>query len=197
MYGKITELIWQNRKEIFEFCVSVGVAIAALYKGYKWSISVIKPAKLWVRKMNDAARCIEEIKINILPNGGKSLNDAIGRVEKKVDIIADKQSANIELSSDCFFQNDATGNCIAANDALCTLFGTKKERMMGDGWKDFVLFDKGESEHFEERINSNATEITGTYTIKKGMVKAQYIAQISRDINGKVQNIIGKVIIDS
>lgn len=169
--NKIAEWIWDNKRD-------VGIFLGAVWGLLSGGVWVYKKTNPFIKSIKTASKAIDEIP----------------EISKKIDSIVDKQNANIELNSDPMFENDANGNCVRANDALCTLFGCKKKELMyGDGWTDYVIFKPGEDEHFKERINSGANEIGGSYIIKNGNLQAQYIALVIRDKENKVTGIIGKV----
>ena len=194
--NKILKFIIENWKDIGLF----GGGIWAIFiGGKKVYFSAFLPLKNWIAKMDKAASQLEF-------NGGSSIKDMVKQTRdslavliKKVDLVNNRQTAMIELDDAAYFENDQLGRCIRANSALCNLFGTTQNKMLGYGWLNFIKNADNEREAFEQAIETD-NEITRDYVILYGdkhdkEIPATYIAHIKRDENGNVINVTGKVIL--
>lgn len=119
------------------------------------------------------------------------------RVElEKYGLIESKQEFKFELADAALFECDESGKCISANIALCNMFETTKEQMMGMGWLNYIKQSEESKERYMVALQYD-NEITDEYTIitarTKAEKKATYTALINRDNKGKIINIMGKV----
>ncbi len=193
MENKILKAIIENWKDIGGLLVGIwGLFVI----GKKVYFNAFVPIKGWVKKMEEAAEQLDF-------NGGSSTKDMVKEIRdgqsgliKKVDIIGNRQTALIELNDSAMFENDAEGNCIRANAALCKMFGSTPNQMFGYGWLNFIKNPDHEREVFEQAVETD-NEITRDYTILYGgnghEIPATYIAHIKRDEHGGVVNVTGKV----
>lgn len=197
MDSKIWDLITTNRIELIKFFGSIVAIILALYQLYKKGNVLSKRFNKWLDKINSTAAKVDNIEKFVLPNGGKSINDAVVRVENKIDIITSRQDANFNLNELPMFECDEFGECINANDSLCKLFGASKNQMLGNGWLHYLVDSERQKKVWLDAVESD-NEITSNYTINYGLsgtlIEAKYMAHIRRDNNDKVINVTGKVI---
>ena len=192
--NKIIQAIIDNWKDIGW----IGAGIWALFVGgKKLYFKTFLPLKIWFNKMNAAADQLQY-------NGGSSTKDMVKKlvdgqeiIIKKMDIVGNRQTAMFEISPVGMFENDASGKCIRANMALCDLFGTTQNKMLGYGWLSYIKNPEHEREMFEQAIETD-NEITRDYVILYGTkheieIPATYIAYIKRDEQGSIINVTGKV----
>ena len=95
------------------------------------------------------------------------------------------------------FKSDANGYCILANQALCHLYGTTQEQLLGLGWLNFIKEEDRERVKEEwKNIIESGTEITSSYTIINQFtdeeIPVRYRAIINRD-NDKIISALGYV----
>jgi len=192
--NKILKLIIENWKDIGLFAGGVWGVFIAVKKLY---LNAFLPLKNWIKKMDDAANQLQF-------NGGSSMKDMVKQTRdsqqvllNKVSEIKNKQTAMIELNDMAMFENDASGKCISANSAICNLFGTTQNKMLGYGWLNYIKNSDIEREAFEQAIETD-NEITRDYVILHSdkhdkEIPATYIAHIKRDENGVIINVTGKV----
>lgn len=192
--NKILKFLIDNYKDIGIFIAGIwGLFIG----GKKMYVNALLPLKKWIKKMDNAASQLEF-------NGGSSIKDMVKQTRdglsvliKKVDIVNNRQTAMIELDDSAYFENDSAGRCIRSNAALCNLFGTTQNKMLGYGWLNYIKNSEIEREAFEQAIETD-NEITRDYIILYSdrhvrEIEATYVAQIKRDENGSIINVTGKV----
>ena len=192
--NKILEWIWANKTDIGLFLAGVWGAVKGIVWFYK---KIIKPGIKIFEDIKQQGKDIASMKSNLLPNGGKSLSDAITRIENKLTAAASTQTSMLELSEIAIFQTSETGECTNANNALCKIFGATREQMLGYGWLHFIENSEQQRVIWESAIESD-NEIVNEYVInvggdKRNRINAKYVAYIKRDPRGNILNVIGKV----
>lgn len=196
MENKILKFIIENWKDIGLFC---GGIWAIFIGGKKLYLSAFLPLKNWITKMDKAADQLEFNGGSSIKDMVKQTRDSLGVLIKKIDVVKNSQIAMFEISPVGMFENDSTGKCIRANAALCNMFGTTQNKMLGYGWLNYIKNSEQEREAFEQAIETD-NEITRDYVILYGdkheiEIPATYVAHIKRDENGNVINVTGKVIL--
>jgi len=157
----------------------------------------------FVKSHNDLIEKVDYVAAELKYNGGSSSKDQLRKITEisqgikgNVDKIMNKQSVHFELADAALFECDSNGKCIAANAALCELFETTKEQMMGLGWLNYIDQSDESKERYLQAIQTD-NEITDDYTIVTARtstnIQAKYTAHIKRDENGKIISMMGKV----
>lgn len=135
----------------------------------------------------------EEIKVN---GGDVTLRDKITNIAKDVKVIVGNSEASFYLSDTPMFKNDANGYCIAANTALCRLFGATEEEMLGDGWLNYVVKEDRDRArtYWHNQIKANSVVID-RYVITPGgsgaKLEITYKAMVNRSFSGEPVSIVG------
>lgn len=150
-----------------------------------------------IAHIEDISVKLENISKELQPNGGGSIKDQVKEISKDVKAIRVERDATFLLAKEPMFKNDASGYCILANQALCKLYGTTQEQLLGLGWLNFINEDDRERVKDEwKNIMESGTEITSSYTIINQStdeeVPVRYRAIINRD-NDKIISALGYV----
>lgn len=148
----------QETKDLVQVALGVVSLVGVLSAAFTW-------ANLRGRKL--IHKQIEAIRNEISPNGGKSLNDAIKRIETKVDRMKDGLHFVIALSEEPVWECDPAGECKWASPALCAMFGLSHQEMLGWGWLSAIA-TQDERHKTAEAWNDAVTRMipyTQTYTI--------------------------------
>lgn len=140
---------------------------------------------------------LSEVSKELRPNGGGSIKDQVKQIASDVKIIRVERDATFHLSKDAMFKNDADGHCVLANSALCTLFGSTQEQMLGLGWLNFIIEeDKKRIKNEWSSIIESGKEISSYYTVYNPVLEEYipltYKAIINRDSEGVI-SVIGMV----
>ena len=111
---------------------------------------------------------MEEIRKQVFPNGGSSLNDKItalfNKVEK-VDLIYESLwYLELDKNPTPIYMNDEKGNCIFVNKAITKLFRLSKEEMLGQGWLKRIKNKPQAFRNHEEALKNNIP-YTDTYEL--------------------------------
>jgi PAS domain S-box-containing protein len=93
-----------------------------------------------VKKIEPA---IEKVQKELVPNGGKSLRDAIDEIERRGIITDGLVRTRFEGDTLASYECNAKGKCTYASTALADLFGINPEDFLGNGWLSAV---KGQDE---------------------------------------------------
>jgi len=185
----------------------IGKILAILAAVWKVGIWIYKKIVVnfikFIKSHNELIEKVNYVAAELKYNGGSSSKDQLRKITElsegikgKVDKISNKQSVHFELADAALFECDSEGKCIAANAALCEMFETTKEQMMGLGWLNYIDQSDESKVRYLQAIQTD-NEITDDYTIVTARtsinIKAKYTAQIKRDENGKIISIMGKV----
>jgi len=150
-----------------------------------------------ISHIEDMSVKLENISKELQPNGGGSIKDQVKEISKDVKAIRVERDATFLLAKEPMFKNDAKGYCILANQALCHLYGTTQEQLLGLGWLNFIEEEDRERVKEEwKNIIESGTEITSTYTVINQMsnipIPVRYRAIVNRD-NEAIISAIGYV----
>jgi PAS domain S-box-containing protein len=111
--------------------VSIGL-ITLLYK------KGIKPMWNAVAKYSEAIDKIDIIFEELTPNGGKSMKDSLGRIEREVALSRERFRALNADVVEAMFETDLDGNCIWVNRTYCKLVQRTPSELMGHGWINVI-----------------------------------------------------------
>lgn len=88
-----------------------------------------------LNSMNKSIQCIER---ELATNDGKSLKDAINRIENTVNFAHERQRALLESSNTCTFETDNKGECVYANRAYLVMVQRPFSEIKGTGWVNIL-----------------------------------------------------------
>ena len=82
---------------------------------------------------------VDKLSMQVLPNGGSSLRDAVDRIGRRVDEMEVMNRTKWHMDPHiASFRNDVRGNCIAANLKLCQLLGVNESELTGMNWRNSI-----------------------------------------------------------
>jgi len=84
--------------------------------------------------LKQLAAAVDDLKLDLRPNGGSSLRDAVDRVESVVILNQNTQKAILDLLNSGFFLTDAEGEFVHVNLHWQYLTGINVIDAMGHGW---------------------------------------------------------------
>lgn len=85
-------------------------------------------------KLESIPQAMDEIIHQLRPNNGKSVIDALTRVENGLHEMRAIRWAYEDVAGSRFFQADAKGEIIEASSGLCDLLGLDAKDVLGNGW---------------------------------------------------------------
>jgi len=202
---------------IFRFYIGdvLGVCalIAALYGGFKVlykpimnllkraiGVDILESNQIEMTKtLNYLAQKAEQIHGQLTINGGTvTIKDDLGMIKDSINIMRSELMSSVALSNTPTFINDPSGACIFVNDALCNIYGSKKEQMLGFGWTNFLDDNEKEvkAENWKKGVQYDSIfrdtyHINNPITGKRFM--CEYSANITRDKKGNPISIMGTV----
>jgi len=111
--------------------VSIGLFTLLYKKG-------IKPMWEAITKYSEAVDKIDIIFEELTPNGGKSMKDSLGRIEREVALSRERFRALNAETEDAMFETDIKGNCTWVNRTYCKLVQRTPSELMGHGWVNAI-----------------------------------------------------------
>lgn len=103
-------------------------------KAYAWLKMFFGGANRVIETLERHGQLLQTIQAEVTPNGGGSLKDLV-RKTYEVSLIADLRAKQVLAIAPIGIYNcDIFGNCIWANEALCSTFGLDHSDMLGNGW---------------------------------------------------------------
>lgn len=141
---------------------------------------------------------IERMQKELSINGGGSLKDAVIHTRDTVGILNSRSLFTIDRSNLGLFECNTSGDCVFANSAMASLFGTSPESLKGKGWLQFI----DESERFDvwdswKRMLSEGVPYDSTFkVINPSTFEATLchsVAQPHYGVGGKILGYVGIV----
>lgn len=136
---------------------------------------------------------IERIEMELKPNGGSSIRDAINRIERKVVFHDQRQLAMIKSLPFGTWLSDENGKCIDLNRTLCMITGRTESQIKGDNWSNWIL-EKDEVLEEWNRCVTHAMDFDMEYTFihpNKQQQRVHGIAYQLRDEKGTLIGFLG------
>lgn len=117
-------------------------ALAAI-AGIAWGVlKVLIPS---IMRVHRSWKQIESLALELRPNGGASLRDAVDRMEKTLTVVVDqtnliavKQWTLVSLQPSPVFEASPDGECTRANTAYLSLVERDFEQIRGFGWENIL-----------------------------------------------------------
>jgi PAS domain S-box-containing protein len=115
----------------------------------------------------------------LLPNGGKSLNDSIRRIEGKIDKVYAGFHFGITLRDEAVWECDPEGHCRWASPSLCHMFGIAQQDMIGFGWLEAVATQDERARVGKEWVDAVEKRIpySAQYTIHNRMTGEKCVVE--------------------
>lgn len=142
---------------------------------------------------------LDAVMTQLTINGGSvTVKDDLSIIKKDIKALGSEMRAFTEFSESPIFINNRDGTCTYVNEAICKLFGAKREEMLGFGWVNFLPDDERyvKSENWLRSIQKDSV-INDTYHIINGVtgekIFCEYTATITRDLKGDPITIVGTV----
>lgn len=107
---------------------AAGVILASTWR---W---IVTPLRVLVVEMRSAWATLALVRADLRPNGGSSVRDAIDRIERAVQLGAQRSYALVSALELAVWESDAAGGCIWASPKLCEMWGLSCDEMRGHGW---------------------------------------------------------------
>lgn len=121
----------------------VTIGVAAITLTYK---KVVKPSFIWSKSIIDSLGKIDAIHEQMFTNGGKTLRDAVNRIENRITLLEKQQNIYIMDTPHGVFNSNKDGRFTTVNRTLCRMTGKTEGELLGNGWINSV------SERDRERV---------------------------------------------
>jgi PAS domain S-box-containing protein len=118
--------------EVTGVLLLVGTAAVFFHK------KVTVPLLQWFKGWAVMKKQIEKIYIEMGPNGGATIKDAITRIEMRLVGVEQKQNVYLLEAPHGLFEANVEGRVTGANRTLCSLVGRQENEMKGFGWINSV-----------------------------------------------------------
>lgn len=167
-------------------------------------LSIFRAVIGWVTLPTKIMRDVAAIKMQTLPNGGKSLCDAIKRLEDGVGAIRNKQLENYQITSALasnddvgIWQSDKEGNCTAINQNILRRVGFSESEALGKGWVNYIAPQDRERvyiEWFKACAQSRDFIMKYNFVDQSGnLIPISAHSYVIRDVDGEIVKYIGLV----
>lgn len=128
-------------------------------------------------------------------NGGKTIKDAIFRIESKISLQEQKTTALIKSMPLGMWLSDAHGKCIDVNRSLCDIMDRTESEIKGDNWSNW-LYGPDKALVYDEwnRCVTNEIDFEMEYTYvlpDSGLQKVHGTAYQLRNEEGKLLGFLG------
>lgn len=123
--------------------------------------------------------------------------ECISEMKDDLDKIATKLDARTEIDKDSLYECNDKGHITSANSAMCSLFNTTQEQMLGMGWIKFIHPDDREMvlKNWINAVQNNQHELVDSYRIFNSLsptfVRSKTIFRYNND--GKIKSIFGTI----
>ena len=158
----------------------------------------------WITLPSRISRDVSTIKAQTLPNGGKSLADAIRRLEDGVISFRNKQLENYQITHALALHNDIgmwesdeRGLCTSINSSILKRVGFTEPEALGNGWVNFI-FPADRDRVYDEWTCAceQGRDFVCDYSFvsRSGeRIPVKVHSYIIKDLNGKLVKFIGTV----
>lgn len=109
--------------------------LAAIAYTYK---KVVRPSVLWSKSMVDSLNKIDAIHEQMFTNGGKTMRDAVNRIENRLTLLEKQQEVYIMDTPHCVFNTSSDGKFTYVNRTMCRVTGRMESELLGSGWINSV-----------------------------------------------------------
>jgi PAS domain S-box-containing protein len=158
---------------------------------------IIRPLYLWSSNVIDSLHKINAIHEQMFTNGGKTMRDAVNRIENRLTLLEKQQAVYIMDTPEGIFQSDEKGELIYVNRTICRMTGMTERELLGNGWLNCI------SETDRERVDkaweyalANQIEFNATFDIvplNNGVVTVSCTANPLRTIDNRLMGYMGLI----
>ncbi len=92
-----------------------------------------------IRKKRELRAGLMRIVAEMSPNGGKSIKDAIARIDASTKTMEFWRKSYMDLDERMLFTSDDLGHCTWVNKAYLKFSGTNQEEILGENWINCVF----------------------------------------------------------
>lgn len=126
---------------ITSFGIIFKKAVVPMFKTLKVIRDAAKESYSLIREIPELRKEVTIIRQEVLPNGGKSLNDRVCRIEHRQIVKELQERAILEDAENGIFHCDNQGKNTYINRTYAKILKTTKDSLMGYGWRRYVKFD--------------------------------------------------------
>ena len=165
----------------------IGAVISVWYK-------MVVPINKMFKANEELAVAVEQIKSEIVTNGGKSIKDTVnglkdtcGNIEKRQRVIDQRTRASLHYLDAGLFETDKTGKLIWTNEAFYKITGQTQSDMEGYDWLSFIHEEdrKRIIQEFLSCLDMSRKFYVETKTVgDKPIMLAGYAYKLGEDQNG-------------
>lgn len=111
-----------------------GVALGVWHKVVIPGRQLLEEERERRRKQDMMFKAVEQIALELRPNGGSSLRDSLDRVELGVQMLGQRFRIALYETDKGVLEFDSAGSLIWANRTFRDMLGRDMEELAGDGW---------------------------------------------------------------
>jgi len=199
MAQKLIAWLINNWENIVAFFVATWGIIKGGFKFYQWARKWYLRGSEFIDSVRISKENIAEIRKNVMPNGGKSLDDKITRIAEMVELIGGRQSAMLHEIGSPMYECSPDGLLTDVNRAWCELTGIEKDEALGEGWKKIIhTEDLFNVEQWGESYVESGVSFSGEFRMINYKTKEAFNVKATStkcfDKEGEVILILGAII---
>lgn len=134
--------------EVIGVILSAAGALGA-FSTWVWKYAIIPCIALY-KNIDNLTKSVDDIKKEVIPNGGSSIKDTVNRIDRR-QVMIDKRSKAIFYNiQDAIVEVDELGSILWANEKFHKMFKTKN--LSGLDW--ITIIDESDRQEFLDEFNS-------------------------------------------
>lgn len=179
---------------IIEYLDIMGIIAAAIAIPITFWRKMIVPINKMFASHEKLINTVQQIKSEIVTNGGKSIKDTVNglkktceNIEKRQRVIDQRTRASLHYLDAGLFETDKTGKLIWTNEAFYKITGQTQTDMEGYDWLSFIHEDEREQviKEFSSCLKMSRKFYVETKTVKgTDVILSGYAYKLGEDQNG-------------
>lgn len=179
---------------IIEYLDIVGIIAAAIAVPIALWRKMIVPINKIFASHEKLINTVQQIKSEVVTNGGKSIKDTVNglkktceNIEKRQRVIDQRTRASLHYLDAGLFETDKTGKLTWTNEAFYKITGQTQTDMEGYDWLSFIHEDEREQviKEFSSCLKMSRKFYVETKTVKgTDVILSGYAYKLGEDQNG-------------
>lgn len=175
----------------------IGIATAGLGVIAFLHRVVFRPVFKKTVKLFDSLEKIDVIHDQMFTNGGKTLRDAVNRIENRITLVEKKQGVYMMDTREGIYETNAKGEFTSVNRTMCKFLGRIESDLLGNGWLNSIHEDDrikvDESWDYAVANEIEFEMIFDVVDVERNTHSVKCRAKPIRSVDGKLIGYIGMV----
>jgi PAS domain-containing protein len=179
---------------LIEYLDVVGIIAAAIAIPIAFWRKLIVPVNKLFFSNEELIKTIQQIKLEVVTNGGKSIKDTVNglkktceNIEKRQRVIDQRTRASLHYLDAGLFETDKTGKLTWTNEAFYKITGQTQTDMEGYDWLSFIHEEDRDRviQEFLSCLDMSRKFYVETKTVKsQAVILSGYAYKLGGDQNG-------------